>query len=85
MYLVLLVFVYTWVEYPCLSGERRHLPCINFKDSAHPAELFRWLSWYSICLERRRSRVRVPPEVALLFREKEELSSGVVACIALCL
>ena len=24
------------VEYPCLSGERRHLPCINFKDSARP-------------------------------------------------
>ena len=41
------------VEYPCLSGERRHLPCINFKDSARPAELPRWLSWYSICLEHR--------------------------------
>ena len=27
------------VEYPCLSGERRHLPCVNFKDSARPAEL----------------------------------------------
>ena len=35
------------VEYPCLSGERRHLPCINFKDSACPAELPRWLSWLS--------------------------------------
>ena len=72
------------VEYPCLSGERRHLPCINFKDSARPAELPRWLSWYSICLERRRSRVRVPPEAALLFLwKKKELSSGVVACICL--
>ena len=59
------------VEYPCLSGERRHLPCINFKDSARPAELPRWLSWYSICLERRRSRVRVPPEAALLFLWKK--------------
>ena len=27
------------VEYPCLSKERCHLPCINFKDSARPAEL----------------------------------------------
>ena len=26
-------------------GERRPLPCINFKDSACPAELPRWLSW----------------------------------------
>ena len=69
------------VEYPCLSGERRHLPCINFKDSARPAELPRWLSWYSICLKRRRSWVRVPPEAAPLSLEKEELSSGVVACI----
>ena len=43
----------------------------------------RWLSWYSICLERRRSRVRVPPEAALLFLWKKELSSGVVACICL--
>ena len=51
--------------YPCLAGERRHLLCINFKDSPRPAELPRWLSWYSICLERRRSRVRVPPEAAL--------------------
>ena len=68
------------VEYPCLSGERHHLPCINFKDSA---ELPRWLSWYSICLERRRSRVRVPPKAALLFLWKKELSSGVVACICL--
>ena len=74
----------TPVEYPCLSGERRHLPCINFKDSARPAELPRWLSWYSICLERRRSRVGVPPEVSLLFLwEKKELSSGVFACICL--
>ena len=71
------------VEYPCLSGERRHLPCINFKDSARPAELPRWLSWYSICLERRTSRVRVPPEAALLFLWKKELSSGVIACICL--
>ena len=72
------------VEYPCLSGEKRHLPCINFKDSARPAELPRWLSWYSICLERRRSWVRVPPEAALLFLwKKKELSSGVVACICL--
>ena len=72
------------VEYPCLSGERRHLPCINFKDSARPAELPWWLSWYSICLERRRLRVRVPPESALLFLwKKKELSSGVVACICL--
>ncbi len=58
------------VKYPCLSGERHHLPCINFKDSARPAELPRWLSWHSICLERRRSRVRVPPEAALLFLKK---------------
>ena len=60
------------VEYPCLSGERHHLPCINFKDSARPAELPRWLSWYSICLEHRRSRVRVPPEAALLFLWKKK-------------
>ena len=33
------------VEQPCLSGERRHLPSTNFKDSACPAELPRWLSW----------------------------------------
>ena len=60
------------------------MPCINFKDSARPAELPRWLSWYSICLERRRSRVRVPPEAALLFLwKKKELSLGVVACICL--
>ena len=26
-------------------GERRPLPCINFKDSTCPAELPRWLSW----------------------------------------
>ena len=40
--------------------------------------------WYSICLECRRSRVRVPPEAALLFLwKKKELSSGVVACICL--
>ena len=71
------------VEYPCLSGERRHLPCINFKDSARPAELPQWLSWYSICLERRTSRVRVPPEAALLLFLEKELSSGVVACICL--
>ena len=72
------------VEYPCLSGERRHLPCINFKDSARPAELPRWLSWYSICLEHRTSWVRVPPEAALLFLwGKKELSSGVVAWICL--
>ena len=72
------------VEYPCLSGERRHLPCINFKDSACPAELPRWLSWYSICLEHRRSRVRVPPAGSSSFSlEKKELSSGVVACICL--
>ena len=72
------------VEYPCLSGVRRHLPCINFKDSARPAELPRWLSWYSICLERRTSRVRVLPEAALLFLlGKKELSSGVIACICL--
>ena len=59
----------------CLSGERRHLPCINFKDSARP---------YSICLDRRTSRVRVPPEAALLFLwGKKELSLGVVACICL--
>ena len=64
------------VEYPCLSGERRHLPCINFKDSARPAELPRWLSWYSICLERRRSRVRVPPEAALLFLWKKGVVFG---------
>ena len=52
--------------------------------SARPAELPRWLSWYSICLEHRRSRVRVPPEAALLFLwKKKELSSGVVACICL--
>ena len=25
-----------------------HFPCINFKDSACPAELPRWLSWWSI-------------------------------------
>ena len=76
--------IHAEVEYPCLSGERRHLPCIYFKDSARPAELPRWLSWYSICLERRRSRVRVLPEAALLFLwKKKELSSGVVACICL--
>ena len=77
------VHVHAEVEYPCLLGERRHLPCINFKDSARPAELPRWLSWYSICLERRRSWVQVPPEAALLFLGKKELSSGVVACICL--
>ena len=61
-----------------------HLPCITFKDSARPAELPRWLSWYSICLERRTSWVRVPPEAALLFLwGKKELSSGVVVCICL--
>ena len=37
-----------------------------------------------ICLECRTSRVRVPPEAALLFLwGKKELSSGVVACICL--
>ena len=29
----------TEIELPCPSGERRPLPCINFKDSACPAEL----------------------------------------------
>ena len=52
------------------------LPCINFKDSAHPAELPRWLSWYSICLERRTSRVRVLPEAALLFLWKKIVVFG---------
>ena len=33
--------------------ERRHLPCINFEDLACPAELPRWLSWYSVCLAER--------------------------------
>ena len=74
--------VHAEVEYPCLSGERRHLPCINFKDSARPAELLQWLSWYSICLERRRSRVQVPPEAALLFflGKKKSCLLGVIAC-----
>ena len=66
--------VHAEVVYPCLSGLRRHLPCINFKDSARSAELPRWLSWYSICLEHRTLRVRVPPEAALLFL----LEQGVV-------
>ena len=30
------------------------------------------IHWYSICLERRRSRVRVPPEAALLFLWKKK-------------
>ena len=75
-YIHVRVHVYAEVEYPCLSGERRHLPCINFKDSARPAELPRWLSWYSICLERRRSRVRVLPEAALLFLWKKGVVFG---------
>ena len=33
------------LEYPCLSGERRHLPCTNFKDSACPAELVEQSAW----------------------------------------
>ena len=70
------VHVHVMVEYPCLSGERCHLPCINFKDSARPAELPRWLSWYSICLERRTLR-------SSSFSLEKELSSGVVACICL--
>ena len=38
----------------------------------------------AVCLERRTSWVRVPPEPALLFLlGKKELSSGVVACICL--
>ena len=63
----------------------RHLPCINFKDSARPAELLRWLSWYSICLERRRSRVRVPPEAALLFLWKKRVVFGCRCLHLLCL
>ena len=70
------------VEYPCLSGERRHLPCINFKDSARPAELPRWLSWYSICLAEHR-RFESHPRQLFFFSAKKELSSGVVACICL--
>ena len=37
------MYMYDWL--PCPSGERRPLPCINFKDSVCPAELPRWLSW----------------------------------------
>ena len=31
--------------YMSFQGERRPLPCINFNDSACPAELSQWLSW----------------------------------------
>ena len=54
------------------------------KDSACPAELPRWLSWYSVCLVCRMSRVRIPPEAAPLFLlRKRELCSGVVALLCL--
>ena len=52
--------------------------------TAHVDLQYTCVSWYSICLERRTSWVRVPPEAALLFLlGKKELSSGVVACICL--
>ena len=38
------IFLNIKIGYPVLSGERRPLPCINFKDLACPAELPRWLS-----------------------------------------
>ena len=71
------------VEYPCLSGERRHLPCINFKDSARPAELPLWLSWYSICLGTQKIAGSSPAQGSSFSLEKKELSSCVVACICL--
>ena len=57
----------TEMEQPCLSGKRRICPCITSKDLACPAELPRWLSWQSICLVHRSSRVRIPPEAAPSF------------------
>ena len=44
------------------------------------AGLPRWLSWYSVCLECRTSRVRVPPEAAL---GKKRVVSSVIAWICL--
>ena len=57
---------------------------MKLKDSAYPAELPWWLSWWSVCLARRMLWVQVPPEAALLFSfEKEGLSSDVVAFLCL--
>ena len=67
------------VEYPCLSGERRHLPCINFKDSARPAaQLVQHLP------RTQKIAGSSPARGSSSFSlEKKELSSGVVACICL--
>ena len=74
------VMVYnTFLKCACTPMLRLSTPVYqgrDFKDSARPAELPRWLSWYSICLECRTSRVRVPPEAALLFLWKKRVVFG---------
>ena len=72
------VYMYSWRnQFESACTHTRPLPCINFKDSACPAELPRWLSWWSVRLARRTLRVRIPPEAAHFFsREKKGVVFG---------